>query len=204
MTTAAPRTAHRTPDLRRVGVAVGAVTVAVALVVGVAAVRQAGTSSATSTGPARNLVVTGTNGGGINYTGIPYPARGNGLVVTGTNGGGINYTGIPYSVAQPAPKPLPGLHGNASAPSGVDISSAIYAAQQQPASQASSALAAALNSAPAVLPAARGDMSSAAYAAQNAAVAANIANQKATAAAIAARDATRRSGGDMSSAAYRR
>ena len=202
MTAAAPRTAHGTPDLRRVGVAVGALTVAVALVVGVAAVRQAGTSSATSTGQSRNLVVTGTNGGGINYTGIPYPAPGNDIVVKGTNGGGINYTGIPYPVPQPAPKALPGLHGNPSAATGVDVSSAIYAAQQQAPSQVSSALHAALNSAPAVLPATRGDMSAAAYAAQNAAVAANIANQKATAAAIAARDAIRLSRTDMSSAAY--
>ena len=159
MTAATPRTANRTPDLRRVGVAVGAMTLAVALIVTVAVVRQAGSSSVTTPTKSDNLIVTGTNGGGINYTGIPYPAPGNDIVVKGTNGGGIYYTGIPYPVAQPAPKALPGLHGNPSAPSGVDISSAIYAAQQQPASQVSSALSAALSSAPAVLPAARGDIS---------------------------------------------
>ena len=74
MTAATPRTANRTPDLRRVGVAVGAMTLAVALVVTVAVVRQAGSSSATTPVKSDNLIVTGTNGGGINYTGIPYPA----------------------------------------------------------------------------------------------------------------------------------
>ena len=184
MTAATPRTASGAPDLRRVGVALGAMTLAVALLVTVAVVRPAGGSTTTVTGEGRKLIVKGTNGGAIRYTGIPYAAPGNsrirftgvpyqavrrGLVVKGTNGGGIRYTGIPYPVAQPAPKALPGLHGS---PSG----------------------------------ATRGDMSSAAYAAQNPAVAANIANQKATAAAIAARDAARDanrlSGVDISSAIY--
>ena len=107
-----PRTAHSTPDLRRVGVAVGAMTLAVALVVTLPSFGRP-VRRPRPRPPVRNLIVTGTNGGGINYTGIPYPAPGNDLVVTGTNGGGINCTGIPYPVAQPAPKPLPGLHGNA-------------------------------------------------------------------------------------------
>ena len=41
------------------------------------------------------LVIRGTNGGGILYTGIPaYVPT---FIVTGTDGGGIQYTGIPYS-----------------------------------------------------------------------------------------------------------
>jgi hypothetical protein len=49
----------------------------------------------------RELIVRGSNGGGINYTGIPYPAPGSApeLTIRGSNGGGITYTGIPY----PAP-----------------------------------------------------------------------------------------------------
>lgn len=44
---------------------------------------------------APGLVIPGTNGGGLNFTGIPYTAP-KGLVVEGSNGGGLNYTGIPY------------------------------------------------------------------------------------------------------------
>ena len=136
MTAAAPRTANGTPDLRRVGVSLGAMTLAmallvalalaVALLIAVAFVRPAAGPSATVSGQAHELVVKGTNGGAIRYTGIPYPAPGNsrirfagvpyqavrrGLVVSGTNGGGIRYTGIPYPSAQPTPKPLPTRHG---------------------------------------------------------------------------------------------
>ena len=128
MTAAAPRTANGTPDLRRAGVALGAVTLAVALLVTVAVVRPAGGPSATSSGQAHELVVNGTNGGGIRYTGIPYPAPGTditkstirfhgipyqavrrNLVVNGTSGGAIRYTGIPYPSGQEAPSQMPGL-----------------------------------------------------------------------------------------------
>ena len=123
MTAAAPRTANGTPDLRRVGVALGALTLAVALLVTVAVVRPAGGSTTTVTGQGRELIVKGTNGGAIRYTGIPYAAPGNsrirftgvpyqavrrGLVVNGTNGGGIRYTGIPYPSGQEAPGQMPG------------------------------------------------------------------------------------------------
>ncbi|HEX5828168.1 MAG TPA: hypothetical protein VFY23_11640 [Candidatus Limnocylindrales bacterium] len=50
----------------------------------------------------RALLIEGRTGGGIVYTGIPYPAPVSGaLVIEGRTGGGIVYTGIPY----PAPKP---------------------------------------------------------------------------------------------------
>ena len=71
MTAAAPRTASGAPDLRRVGVALGALTLAVALLVTVAVVRPAGGPSAASSGQGRELIVNGTNGGAIRYTGIP-------------------------------------------------------------------------------------------------------------------------------------
>ena len=118
MTAAAPRTASGAPDLRRVGVALGALTLAVALLVTVAVVRPAGGPTTTVTGQGRELIVKGTNGGAIRYTGIPYAAPGNsrirftgvpyqavrrGLVVNGTNGGGIRYTGIPYPSSQDVP-----------------------------------------------------------------------------------------------------
>jgi hypothetical protein len=127
MTAAAPRTAQGTPDLRRVGVAMGAMILAVALLVTVAVVRQTGGPSAASSSQAHELVVKGTNGGGIRYTGIPYAAPGsdatrstirfNGipyqavhknLVVSGTHGGGLRYTGIPYPPTQSAPGKMPG------------------------------------------------------------------------------------------------
>jgi hypothetical protein len=124
MTAATPRTANGTPDLRRLAVALGAITLAVALLVAVAFVRPAGSPSAATSGQAHELVVNGTNGGGIRYTGIPYPARDGGrirftgipyqavhrnLVVNGTNGGGIRYTGIPYPSSGPeAPGKMPG------------------------------------------------------------------------------------------------
>jgi hypothetical protein len=164
MTAATPRTAQGTPDLRRIGVAVGALTLAVALLVGVAVVRQAGGSSATTPAQSDNLIVTGTNGGGINYTGIPYPAP------------------------VPAPKALPGLHGNATVPDIAirgDMSSAAHAAMYPPVpdiairGDMSSAARAAMYPAAAALPSdinaalyaaqqqAAADMSAAAYAAQH-------------------------------------
>jgi len=127
MTAAAPRTATGTPDLRRVGVALGALTLAVALLATVAVVRPAGGPSAASSGAAHELIVNGTNGGAIRYTGIPYAAPGSdvtkstirftgipyqavrrNLVVSGTNGGGIRYTGIPYPSGQEDAGKMPG------------------------------------------------------------------------------------------------
>jgi hypothetical protein len=56
----------------------------------------------TETAPAPPaLVVSGSNGGGIEYTGIPYPARAPVLRVSGSDGGGIIYTGIPYPARAP-------------------------------------------------------------------------------------------------------
>ena len=115
---AATRTTPATPDMRRAGAALGALTVAVGLVVAVGFSQASSTrsqanpvagaapvahdhgwSTAASTG--QELIIRGSNGGGLTYTGIPYPAPGNGqeLVIRGSNGGGLTYTGIPY----PAP-----------------------------------------------------------------------------------------------------
>jgi hypothetical protein len=48
----------------------------------------------------QELIIRGSNGGGLTYTGIPYPAPGSQeLIIRGSNGGGLTYTGIPY----PAP-----------------------------------------------------------------------------------------------------
>jgi hypothetical protein len=85
---AAPRTASTAPDLRALGVALGAVLIAVAVIVAVALVRPASTKApAAPAAPAavqfdhgwssaasatRSLTVSGTKGGGIIYTGIPY------------------------------------------------------------------------------------------------------------------------------------
>jgi hypothetical protein len=115
---AAPRTVSTAPDLRQLGLALAAVLVAIALVIAVALARPAtktpsapdgpttvqydhGTSSMTSgTTP---LTVSGTNAGGIRYTGIPYQAVQRGLTVHGTEGGGIRYTGIPYAAPDSTP-----------------------------------------------------------------------------------------------------
>ena len=120
---AATRTTPATPDMRRAGAALGVLTLAAALVVAVGfsqasstrsqttpaagsapAAHDHGWSSAGTTGTSGNgqeLIIRGSNGGGLNYTGIPYPAPGSGqeLIIRGSNGGGLNYTGIPY----PAP-----------------------------------------------------------------------------------------------------
>jgi hypothetical protein len=137
MSATAPRTISNAPDVRQLGVAVGALILAVALVVAVTVSRQASststaplaapvpvlhdhgwsesapiagaahdngwatTDSATTSVAAPGLVIRGTNGGGILYTGIPsYQPT---FVVTGTNGGGIQYTGIPYSAPDSTP-----------------------------------------------------------------------------------------------------
>ena len=46
----------------------------------------------------KELIIRGSNGGGLHYTGIPYPAAGTGqeLIINGSNGGSLRYTGIPY------------------------------------------------------------------------------------------------------------
>jgi len=137
MSATAPRTISNAPDVRQLGVAVGALILAVALVVAVTVSRQPASTSTTPlaapvpvlhdhgwsesvpfAGPAHDngwattdsaatsvsapgLVIRGTNGGGILYTGIPaYEPT---FVVTGTNRGGIQYTGIPYSAPDTTP-----------------------------------------------------------------------------------------------------
>jgi len=113
MSAATPRIASNAPDLRQLGIAVGALILAVALVVAATISRQSAAPSVPLPGaqaPAvhdhgwsdaaaapKTLVIAGSNGGGLEYTGIPYPNRI--LVVSGMNGGGLEYTGIPY----PAP-----------------------------------------------------------------------------------------------------
>ncbi len=81
MSAAAPRVAQEAPNGRRLGIALGALTLAVALLVGGTIVRQAGMLSAT-----QQATVTSVGG----YTGIPYtPTR-----QLQSVGG---YTGIPYT-----------------------------------------------------------------------------------------------------------
>ncbi len=133
MSATAPRTISNAPDVRQLGVAIGALILAVALVVAVTVSRQQAASTSTTplaapvpvlhdhgwseTAPlaapahdngwsatdvsAPGLVIRGTNGGGILYTGIPAYAPT--FVVTGTNAGGIQYTGIPYPAPDSAP-----------------------------------------------------------------------------------------------------
>ena len=113
MSAATPRTVSTAPDLRNLGIALGALILAVALVVAVTVARQASIPSepqagasvptthdhgwSTAAGGATGLVIAGSNGGGLQYTGIPY-ANGT-ITISGTYAGGLQYTGIPY----PAP-----------------------------------------------------------------------------------------------------
>ncbi len=109
---AAPRTASTAPDLRQYALGLGVVLVAIAIVAAVALVRPAAVKAPAPAAPAaaqfdhgwssaasstRALSVAGTNGGGILYTGIPYPARQQHrpYIIRGTTGGGLLYTGIP-------------------------------------------------------------------------------------------------------------
>jgi hypothetical protein len=111
MSATVSRTNQASPDMRQVTIALGALTLAVAMLVGVTVVRQSsgqadaaplavtapvvhdrGWSSAGSE-PAV-LKIRGTSGGSLTYTGIPYAAPGE-LTVNGTGGGSLNYTGIP-------------------------------------------------------------------------------------------------------------
>jgi hypothetical protein len=125
MSAATPRVAQGASGGRRLGVAVGVLTLAVALLVGAMIIRQAGTLPASPQG------VTVSGGG---YTGIPYtPTRQlrneggyTGIPYTPTrqlrNEGG--YTGIPYTPTRvDAPAQLPGLHG------GSEDSSRTYSGQ---------------------------------------------------------------------------
>ena len=90
MSAATPGVVQKSPD-RRLGIAVGVLTLAVALLVGGIIVRQAGQlSTAPSTGE-QTLSVGG-------YTGIPYtPTRQAPSVSVG------GYTGIPYTPTRQAP-----------------------------------------------------------------------------------------------------
>jgi hypothetical protein len=124
MSATTPRTISNAPDLRQLLAAVGALILAVALLVAVTVSRQAsfGSISAPAAVPAsvandhgwssasgsQDLVVSTANGG-IVYTGIPYarPTTDSDFVYTGypilgrellvrTENGGIRYMGIPY------------------------------------------------------------------------------------------------------------
>ena len=145
---AAPRTVSTAPDLRSLALAFGAVIAAAAIVLAVALARPASIQAPASVAPAtaqfdhgwssatsgtRALTVSGTRGGGILYTGIPYQAyegktlpqasinmggipnvaiqfANHTLVVRGTQGGALQYTGIPY----PAPVSTPTNGGRGS------------------------------------------------------------------------------------------
>jgi hypothetical protein len=94
MSATAPRTASTAPDLRQLGAAMGALILAVALVVGVAISSQAAIEPPTivpptvhdqgwSTAGGQAPAVKGTDGNGFWYTGIPYPAPDHGTVLSG-------------------------------------------------------------------------------------------------------------------------
>jgi len=117
---AAPRTVSTTPDLRNLGLALGAVLVGVAIVAIVAPARPAApTASTAGAAPAAQFdhgtssvpafsasqPDHGTSGATTTSrsTVIPYQAVQRKLVVSGSNGGGIVYTGIPSSPLAGAP-----------------------------------------------------------------------------------------------------
>jgi hypothetical protein len=100
---AATRTAPATPDMRRAGAALGALTLAVGLVVAVGISQASSTRSqanpvagsapvahdhgwSTAAGTGQEPVINGSNGGSLRYTGIPYPAAGS------NRAGGVNGT----------------------------------------------------------------------------------------------------------------
>jgi hypothetical protein len=94
MSATVTRSSQATPDVRQAGAALGALALAVALVVAVAAGRQSTSQADTAplgvaapvvhdhgwssagTQPGQ-ITVRGTSGGGITYTGIPYPVPAN-------------------------------------------------------------------------------------------------------------------------------
>ncbi len=109
---AAPRTVSTAPDLRQLGLALGVVLAAVAIVVALAFARPASIKAPAPAAPAAvqfdhgwssaaagtsSLTVSGTKAGGIQYMGIPYQAvqQHRPYLIRGTTGGGILYTGIP-------------------------------------------------------------------------------------------------------------
>ena len=117
---AAPRTVSTAPDLRQYALGLGVVLAAIAIVVAVALARPASVKAPAPAAPAtvqfdhgwssaasntRALTVAGTKGGGIDYTGIPYPARQlhRQFIIRGTTGGAILDTGIPSSTADGTP-----------------------------------------------------------------------------------------------------
>ena len=130
MSAATPRTISNAPDLRQLLVAVGALILAVALLVAVTISRQTSFEAAPAAAPAtvnhdhgwsssaagsQDLVVR-TADGGIVYMGIPYtPAADSEFVYTGypslgrelfvrTQNGGIRYMGIPYATPDAGPQ----------------------------------------------------------------------------------------------------
>ena len=116
MSATAPRTISNAPDVRQLGVAVGALILAVALVVAVTVSRQQ--ASSTSTAPLAAPVPVLHDHGWSESVPFAGPAHDNGwattdsaansasapgLVIRGTSGGGIQYTGIPYSAPDSTP-----------------------------------------------------------------------------------------------------
>jgi hypothetical protein len=109
MSAAAPRTISNAPDVRQLGVAVGALILAVALLVAVTVSRPASSAStAPLAAPAPAVHDRGweaaplaapAHDNGWEATGAAEP----GLVISGTQGGGIQYTGIPYSAPDSTP-----------------------------------------------------------------------------------------------------
>jgi hypothetical protein len=113
MSATTPRTISNAPDLRQLLIAVGALILAVALLVAVT-VSQRMSFQATSAPAAVSMSapdhgwssapgaqdVSRTGPGGLVFTGIPYIGNAAGDLVVRTANGGIRYTGIPY----PAPE----------------------------------------------------------------------------------------------------
>ena len=108
---ATTRTTQAAPELRQLGVAIGALILAVALVVAVAYSQQMTTRSSSAAAPAAAFDRDHAADSTWTKTTQSTPAGGNrgshgnadrqvdisrGLVVSGTNGGGILYNGIPY------------------------------------------------------------------------------------------------------------
>ena len=110
MSAATPRAASNTPDVRQLGVAIGALIIAVALVVAVM-VSQRATAQAPSAPLAAPVPAVQHDHGWSSTSPLSAPAHDNGWaatdtatsagpggpIVRGRQGGGIVYTGIPYS-----------------------------------------------------------------------------------------------------------
>jgi hypothetical protein len=116
---AAPRTVSTAPDLRSLGLALGAVLVAIAIVAVVAFARPTSTTApSVAAAPAANFdhgtssvpvfsasqLDHGTSSAtSSRSTVIPYQAVQRGVTVSGTRGGGVLYTGIPSTTPDSAP-----------------------------------------------------------------------------------------------------